>query len=69
MGSEVAGFAWLVAVREGWDVGWAREVCVYDGMEEKGGCLYDGMDGRGGSIGGTGDGWMMERWEMDCFFF
>ncbi len=42
---------------------------MYDGMEEKGGCLYDGMDGRGGSIGGTGDGWMMERWEMDCFFF
>ena len=44
-----------------------RGLCVrWDGGERRG--VYDGMEGRDGSIGGTGDGWTMGRWEMGCFF-
>ena len=43
--SEVAGFAWSVAVGRGWNLGWESEVCVYDGMAEKGGVCTMGWRG------------------------
>ena len=69
VGSEVAGFAWLVAVREGVRYGMEEGGLSvrWDGGDRR--CVYDGMEGCGGSIGGTGDGWTMGRMGDGMFLF